>query len=678
MQPHPGSSGHATEEPALANSAGPLASAVTFRACTLGFTLTLMYALVTPYNDNIAHGNYFVGNDMPLTLIFTLLVLNVVVNPLLGKRRFRASEMAVATGMALISCAFPSSGFYRVFTSLLADSMYFAREYPWFRHYLSVIPADLMPSKRPGSPVLRNYFLGFSPSDPRGMGWAFYHWAHVFVAWSFFFLPMFTAVILFCVLMRRQWVDKERLAFPLVIIPLRMMEDPDPGRRLNSLWRSKALWIGALIPVIIHLNNGMALFYKSRPVVPLKYNLTNAFTQYPWNQLSYAIQTGQIYFTFIGATYFVPLDISFSLWFFFLAYNLGTIFFTNNTAITNADELYQGMGMVWAYGIILLYVAREHLWQVLKSVGKPRSPDEFLSPGANVLGLLACILMAAGFLAYSYGNLFNPANLLLGVLVVLIVLFYGMVATRLVIEGGLLLCQLPAGLMPFQSLTMLFNNNPQALSLRQWMVSLFSSHLCVTDYRETLMPFAADALRMGSAAPRNEKRRYLLMLLIAMLACLVASGALNLALSYHFGHQNFDDGFGPYWFPQGAVELAQQFYHPSVPLSQGHAWGYLGVGAAAILLLFVARWIFPEFPLHPLGLLVLNSWGIGMIWYSVMISWALKWCIMRWGGSRGYARARPFFIGLIVGDAISAAFWIVFGWFHHWPSTAQAYLILPH
>ena len=49
------------------------------------------------------------------------------------------------------------------------------------------------------------------------------------------------------------------------------------------------------------------------------------------------------------------------------------------------------------------------------------------------------------------------------------------------------------------------------------------------------------------------------------------------------------------------------------------------------------------------------------LWFSAFLGWLIKGAIMRWGGYKIYRNLRPFFGGLIIGDCIAGAGWIVVG-----------------
>jgi hypothetical protein len=66
-----------------------------------------------------------------------------------------------------------------------------------------------------------------------------------------------------------------------------------------------------------------------------------------------------------------------------------------------------------------------------------------------------------------------------------------------------------------------------------------------------------------------------------------------------------------------------------------------------------------NWPLHPLGFLLAYSFPMQVLWFSIFIGWLVKVVLLRFGGSALLSRARAFFIGLIIGEAFAATFWLV-------------------
>ncbi len=665
-----------TRQPTLGPDRPSRPFSVTWRAGLLGIGLSLLMAVLTPFNDYIAHNTFLIGNHLPLFVVFVITVLCVVVNPLLGRRRLRQGELIVAVGMMLLSCALPSSGFYRYFFPLLADSVYLAGQSAIFPALIHQLPAWMLPVRRPNSGIVSNFYLGFAPGHGGWKDWApmLAAWAKPLAMWSLFVLPMFGAIMFFVLIMRKQWVNRERLPFPLAAIPLEMMADPEGSQRLNWLWRSGALWIAAAIPFLIEIYNGATYFgpFHSLPQIPTAYNISQDFTQFPWTTLPWSIQANRIYFSVVGVTFFVPTEIAFSIWFMYLAYNLGWAYvaYTGQPYNMWGDLRWQAVGFYAVYGVITFWIVRRHLGQVLRAALKlaPREADEFLPYWLSTLGFLLCLGLATTFLMLA------GLNWWLGLLTVGLLLFYCMVITRVIAEAGLLMVDLNSG--PFGFLGALFSGT-SALTLKQWLVTKFSMAAIYTDGRENLMPFTADVLRMGSDGIIRRKHRYMALLAVALLACLLVSGGVNMYLSYTYGRAGFD-GYSSNSFPWGTLAAASRAAHPGTA-SQTPLQHLLEIGQGAVAMAVVAgsRLLFAGSPLHPIGLLLLNSYAMNVFWFSIFVGWLLKVMILRWGGAEIYRRARPFFIGLIVGEALAAVFWMMIGFSVGWPTGRAPFVLLP-
>jgi len=51
------------------------------------------------------------------------------------------------------------------------------------------------------------------------------------------------------------------------------------------------------------------------------------------------------------------------------------------------------------------------------------------------------------------------------------------------------------------------------------------------------------------------------------------------------------------------------------------------------------------------------------VWFSVFLAWFFKTAILKYGGSALYAKTRPFFLGLIVGQTVVAGQWWIIDFF---------------
>src|SRR5690606_12518149 len=91
------------------------------------------------------------------------------------------------------------------------------------------------------SEVVRQFY-GRTPAG-EAIPWA--AWVVPLAGWGVFFLGLFAVLLALSEVLRRQWALNERLAFPLAQLQLALIEPPEPGRRLNALFRTRGFRIAA-------------------------------------------------------------------------------------------------------------------------------------------------------------------------------------------------------------------------------------------------------------------------------------------------------------------------------------------------------------------------------------------------------------------------------------------------
>ncbi|MCS7225348.1 MAG: hypothetical protein NZ959_12475 [Armatimonadetes bacterium] len=76
----------------------------------------------------------------------------------------------------------------------------------------------------------------------------------------------------------------------------------------------------------------------------------------------------------------------------------------------------------------------------------------------------------------------------------------------------------------------------------------------------------------------------------------------------------------------------------------------LGFGLGLSSTLFLLRLWLLWFPFHPVGYALAGSWTMSWLWASVFVGWATKVILLRYGGPTAYRKAKPFFLGLVLGE----------------------------
>jgi hypothetical protein len=88
-------------------------------------------------------------------------------------------------------------------------------------------------------------------------------------------------------------------------------------------------------------------------------------------------------------------------------------------------------------------------------------------------------------------------------------------------------------------------------------------------------------------------------------------------------------------------------------------WFFFGMGGGIMWLLMIMRQTFIWWPLHFIGFPVGASAPLAAGWFSIFMAWMLKGLILKYGGINIYRAMLPFFLGLILGEFVSAGLWVI-------------------
>ena len=82
------------------------------------------------------------------------------------------------------------------------------------------------------------------------------------------------------------------------------------------------------------------------------------------------------------------------------------------------------------------------------------------------------------------------------------------------------------------------------------------------------------------------------------------------------------------------------------------------VAAVSAITLVLSQSLSAQWPLHPVGFILTYGWGLNWVWLSIFLGWLAKVVVVRFGGAQLLRDSRPFFIGLILGEAAGGLTWI--------------------
>jgi hypothetical protein len=216
--------------------------------------------------------------------------------------------------------------------------------------------------------------------------------------------------------------------------------------------------------------------------------------------------------------------------------------------------------------------------------------------------------------------------------------------------------------MPLGVMAQLFGSGPQAWLQPQSIVpASFIQTAMIHDLRGFLLPSFVQSFKLA----RDEKipLRPLLPLVMAVIViALSISLWMRVRLGYEVGGTSLNAWSavgGPKWPPRIANAIMDNAPDRSVL-----NWIWLGCGVLFTSSLMFLRSRFLGFPLHPLGYLLSLTFASDVLWTSIFIGWLCKVLVMKFGGSDGYKKTTPFFLGVVIGDISMMLFWLcVDGWF---------------
>ena len=192
------------------------------------------------------------------------------------------------------------------------------------------------------------------------------------------------------------------------------------------------------------------------------------------------------------------------------------------------------------------------------------------------------------------------------------------------------------------------------------MVGMAYSYVWSADIRTFVMASCAHGLRLGEELGQRLRPLFWCMLL-AILVSLVGSVVMILYLAYEYGGINLNG-----WFFGGGTRAPFDYITTKLNVPTGFnldGWVHTCVGGGIMALLVLARQTLLWWPLHPIGYPIGAVWLMDQLWFSIFLAWLVKLLVMKYGGPRLFRRARPFFLGMILGQFSIAGIWLIIDFF---------------
>jgi hypothetical protein len=642
---------------------------VTWRSGLLGTAAVLLICGLTPYNDYIVANTYLVGSYLPIIVAIWMFLFIVLVNaPLhrfLPRHALSSGELAVMLGMMLVACSLPSSGLMRVIIPMMVAPLHFGAidEQFWQALTQLELPSWLNPApvteEGRTSWIVTSFYGRLHEDIPV----PFDAWVPPLIGWGVFVFALFATLIGMMILIRRQWAENERLPFPIVQLQLALIESPAPGRALNSLFRGPAFWIALCGVFAVQSSAALHLYFpRTVPEVPLTYDLHSILANEPWVHFSGFVKSNRVYFTFIGVTYFIQSRVGFSLWAIFLItqiINVQQAMFQRTVHGGALMDQHLGASVAFIAGI--LFIGRHHWWMVLRQAFVGARPGEHT--GDYLSNRTAVFTILIGLLVMIFWLIMLNVQPWVAVVLIGFILMAQLVVARVVAETGIPFFR------AFSSFSQVYSNLPPAWLSGQDVY--FAQKLTLMGpvmTREALAPFAIHALQVHeqTAPPPRQRHGFLAMICWALLLGFAVSATASIWTYYNHATP-LTDRVHPIpnqWGLEGiqhatVVNPMKQHADGRYPPKPYNPWLHMGLGAGIMSFLQFAALRWTAWPFMPVGYIMSMTWYAHAAWFSVFIGWLCKVLLVKYGGARMYQAARPFFIGIIFGEALAAGFWLL-------------------
>jgi len=639
----------------------PKTRAVTIRSVLAGLLTAAWVNFWVSYSEYLIHSSRLNISQFPMALFATFVFLLIARGcaPRWMRLDFSNAELMVILSVGSVAAVVPTCGIAGFLLGVIGSPYYFASpENHWAEYihpYLAswIVPRDVQ--------ALTWFFEG-TPAGARA------HWQ----AWLvplFWWGMLVAAFALLCAcvtaLRRKQWIEHEKLTFPLVAPTLDMIEGVPS---LPPFYRRRLFWAGFALAFGVMAWNVATFFAPMMPSIPVQ-------GRYRWLLKGFPFVDTRLNFFTLGFAHFANVEVLFSVLFFYLInyFEIGTlnrVGFTmsghDNFCSMDPISSWQSFGALVFLVAWGLWMARGHLRNTFRralgeNVLADAEKNEMLRYRTAWIGLgLSVLFVLAWFwrvgMDWRVLTLYFLANITICIGI-----------ARIISQTGLLYVREP--LSP--QLAAIYSIGSRSIS-PQSMTAIAMSFSVLALGRGLFMPALSQVTKLTDSVRAN-KRLILVIVMAGLVVSLVVSLGLTLVWGYEYGAYHFQS-----WpFAGGSRSV---FYHTIAKIRDAFPmdWaklGFLALGACVMALCTFLRYRVAWWPVHPVGLTICGTDVVMHSALAILIAWVCKLIVLRAGGPALYKRSRAFFLGLLVGYAagVTLSFFVDVFWFYGEGHCVHAY-----
>ena len=613
------------------------------RALTIGLFVAVLVNVWPTYSSLVVHSSRADYAHLSVAFLIPFVFL-LGINLILDRfgHGLSPSEMLCICCIGMVSATMQGEWLAGYFLGVVTAPHYFATpENRW---------ADLLFEHIPSWSIVASAdaATGFYESLPKASPFPWGPWLPPLFWWSGFFGALLLASFSLVTIFRKQWMEHERLTFPVAAALLELTGVSGTRGALANLTRAPLFRVGFVLVLFAISWNILTWFSATLPTLPV------LETRHVPIARGFPALRVIVHPMIIAFGYFTKSEVLLSIWVFHLLAILQIgIFDRTGFTIGGSDpwcsldaaigwQNFGGMIVFVGWGI---WAARAHLKAVILQAFTRRNT---VDDSGEIMSSRMSVFVFLGSAIYLFFFL-HHAGMALGPLVAFwlgtFVLYLGL--ARIMVESGLVYLRGPITAQAFTwHLFGIAGMGPSSAAA----LGLSFTFFC--DAKTFAITTLAHIPRLGTVM--SARRRRLLVPAVIAGCFLGAIAAIGYTVhqgyytsgSYNFGASSFN-GSG-----DGAVGIWRLSANRIQQGTFGTDWErvqFLGIGMAFTALLYYLRYRLPAFPIHPIGFTMSASGFMRNGVVSIFLIWAVKTLLLRVGGLERYRKTAPLFLGILLG-----------------------------
>ena len=579
------------------------------------------------------------------------LFLNVGLKRLFPQRALRRGELLTIFSMTWVVGTMPREGWIHDWASVVAAPSHFATaENQWDEIFFDLLPWHVFARTSPQ--VIDGFWFGAEAGTP--VPWM--DWLGVIGQWLGVSLGLVVFGFCLFVLFQRQWVEVEKLTFPLAQLPLDLTRGFDGPRRMPEIFSSPLFWLGVGVVLLPTLYNIATYFAPGLPPLDVFWQRHILTSRGPLSR-DIGVRVMPIV---LAVAYLCPLDILGSLIvFYWLAVLKDWALLRVGFSAGMAGQQIEGREILFmeSYGALIflalwsIWLARGHLRQVWQQV---RSGEGDRRQVVRYRFALVGLVLSAAYVIHWVVGLGMSLPLAVGAFLLMTLVYF--VTVKLMAATGFAYLFPDFSHMKGETFIVDLVGSIHLAPRSLIAFKLFTSRAFFGTIRMPAWPAMAHHLRIFSL--REQPGWVTAAVVVAFpVGFLVAVGAIV--------ERGYEEGALVF------VIVDSRVFDEMVLAMHNHTvadWGkwciwLFGFFEAATMALLRAH--FHWFPFHPVGLAFQYTIGTFVYWFSLLLVWLVKWTLLRYGAVQAFLRGKSFFYGLAIGYVLGIvlSMWVDMIWF---------------